>query len=202
MRKKKMISLFVVGIMVLMSFTVFADQHMPTVALWINEAEVEADAPPVIVNDRSMVPLRVITENMGGIVEWNAEARRAEVTTPAKVFGDKWVDEDMLMWSAEDAAEMVTQGEAMVIDVRPAEMFAEDGVPGALNLPIPMLAYLMGSLDPDMKYAVYCASDINAAYAVAIFTMNNLDAYTILGGREGFMEAWEGMDHNVDNMEY
>jgi len=202
MRKKKMISLFVVGIMVLMSFTVFADQHMPTVALWINEAEVEADAPPVIVNDRSMVPLRVITENMGGIVEWNAEARRAEVTTPAKVFGDKWVDEDMLMWSAEDAAEMVTQGEAMVIDVRPAEMFAEDGVPGALNLPIPMLADLMGSLDPDMKYAVYCASDINAAYAVAIFTMNNLDAYTILGGREGFMEAWEGMDHNVDNMEY
>jgi len=202
MRKKKMISLFVVGIMVLMSFTVFADQHMPTVALWINEAEVEADAPPVIVNDRSMVPLRVITENMGGIVEWNAEARRAEVTTPAKVFGDKWVDEDMLMWSAEDAAEMVTQGEAMVIDVRPAEMFAEDGVPGALNLPIPILADLMGSLDPDMKYAVYCASDINAAYAVAIFTMNNLDAYTILGGREGFMEAWEGMDHNVDNMEY
>jgi len=170
---------------------------MATVALWINGSEVEADSPPIIINDRSMVPLRVITENMGGIVEWNEAARRAEVTTPAKVFGEKWMAEGMLMWPAEDAAMMVATNQAMVIDVRPAEMFAEDGVPGALNLPLPMLADLMGTLDSDMTYAVYCASDINAAYAVAILTMNNFDAYTIVGGREGFMEAWDAIDHEM-----
>jgi uncharacterized surface protein with fasciclin (FAS1) repeats/rhodanese-related sulfurtransferase len=197
MKRRKMISLVVVGIMVLMSFTVLADQHMPTVALWINGSEVEADSPPIIINDRSMVPLRVITENMGGIVEWNAAARRAEVTTPAKVFGEKWTAEGMLMWPADDAAMMVAQNQAVVLDVRPATMFEEDGVPGALNIPVPQLADRMGELNPNMKYAVYCASDINAAYAVAILTMNNFDAYVIVGGRVAFMEAWEAIDHDM-----
>ncbi|MCF8018913.1 stalk domain-containing protein [Petrocella sp. FN5] len=194
MQRRKLISLVVVGIMVLMSFTVLADQHLPTVALWINGNEVEADSPPVIINDRSMVPLRVITENMGGVVEWNAVARRAEVTTPAKVFGEKWVDEGMLLWPAADAATLVAENQAMVLDVRPAAMFEVDGVPGALNIPVSELADRMNELDPDMQYAVYCASDINAAYGVAILTMNNFDAYVIVGGRVAFLEAWEALN--------
>ncbi|MDW7670589.1 MAG: stalk domain-containing protein, partial [Bacillota bacterium] len=197
MKRRKMISLLVVGIMVLMSFTVLADQHMATVALWINGAEVEADSPPIIINDRSMVPLRVITENMGGIVEWNAAARRAEVTTPAKVFGEKWAAEGMLIWPAEDAAMLVAQNQAMVLDVRPPASFEADGVPGAVNIPVPQLANRMGELDQDMTYVVYCASDINAAYAVAILTMNNFDAYVIVGGRVAFTEAWEAIDHDM-----
>ncbi len=194
MQKKKVVSLFVVGLMVLMSFSVFADHHMATVALWINGAEVEADSPPVIINDRSMVPLRVITENMGGKVEWNAAARRAEVTTPTKVFVDKWQAEGMLMWPAADAAALVSAGNAMVLDVRGQAMFEEDGVIGALNIPIPHLANRMGELDPSMSYAVYCASGINAGYAVAVLTMNNFDAYVIREGREGFLDAWAAMD--------
>ena len=201
MQRRKIISLMVVGIMVLMSFTVLADQHLATVALWINGSEVEADSPPIIINDRSMVPLRVITENMGGIVEWNAAARRAEVTTPAKVFGQKWSAEGMLMWQADDAAMMVAGNQAMVLDVRPAAAYASDGVSIAKNIPVPELADRMGELDPNMKYAVYCASDINAAYAVAILTMNNFDAYVIVGGRVAFIEAWEAMDHEMDDEE-
>lgn len=197
MQRRKIISLMVVGIMVLMSFTVLADQHLATVALWINGSEVEADSPPIIINDRSMVPLRVITENMGGIVEWNATARRAEVTTPAKVFGQKWQAEGMLMWQADDAAMMVAGNQAMVLDVRPAAAYASDGVPIAKNIPVPELADRMEELDPNTQYAVYCASDINAAYAVAILTMNNFDAYVIVGGRVAFIEAWEAMDHDA-----
>jgi rhodanese-related sulfurtransferase len=194
MQRRKVISLVIVGIMVLMSFTVLADQHLPTVALWINGNVVEADSPPVIINDRSMVPLRVITENMGGVVEWNEEARRAEVTTPAKVFGEKWTAEGMLMWPAEDAAMLVAENQAMVLDVRPSALFEVDGVPGALNIPVPELADRMNELDPNMQYAVYCANDFNAAYGVAILTMNNFDAYVIVGGRVAFLEAWEALD--------
>jgi len=189
-----MIGMVIVGVMLLTNFVVFADQHMPTVALWINGTEVEADSPPLIVNDRSMVPLRVITENMGGRVVWNDGARRAEVTTPAKMFGEKWAAEGMLMWQPEDAAMMVAMEDAMVLDVRPADMFAADGVPGALNIPVPQLGDRLGELDRDMTYAVYCASDINAAYAVAILTMNNFDAYVIVGGRVAFMDAWNNLD--------
>ncbi len=197
MKNRKTISLLVVGIMVLMSFTVLAAGHMPTVALWINGSDVETDSLPIIINDRSMVPLAVITENMGGIVEWNAAARRAEVTTPAKVFGEKWMAEGMLMWPAEDAAMMVAENKAMVLDVRPVDMYEADGVDGAVNIPVPELADRMGELDADMQYAVYCANDINAAYAVAILTMNNFDAYVIPGGRPAFLEAWDAIDHEM-----
>ena len=192
MLNRKTIGILVAVIMVLMSLTAVA--QLPTVALWINGNEVEADSPPVIVNDRSMVPLRVITENMGGRVEWNAEARRAEVTTPAKIFGEKWMAEGMLMWDGDDAALHVAEGQARVLDVRSAEAFNEDGISGALNIPVPELADRMDELNPGMRYAIYCASDINAAYAVAILTMNNFDAYVIRGGRVAFLEAWELLD--------
>ena len=189
---RKWIGVFVVVLMMIMSVTVVA--QLPTVSLWINGVEVEADAPPVIVNDRSMVPLRVITENMGGVVTWNAAARRAEVTTPAKIFAEKWRAEDMLMWDAETAAAEVAAGGTMVLDVRPAAMFDEDGIPGALNIPIPELADRMHELDQNMVYAVYCASDVNAAYGVAVLTMNQFNAYVLLGGPHAFMEAWETLD--------
>ena len=137
MLNRKTVGILVIVIMVLTSVTAVA--QLPTVALWINGSEVEVDSPPVIVNDRSMVPLRVITENMGGRVEWNAEARRAEVTTPAKIFGEKWMAEGMLIWNGDDAAMHVAEGQAQVLDVRAAEAFNEDGIPGALNIPVPEL---------------------------------------------------------------
>lgn len=196
---RKTVGILVILVMVLTSLTAVA--QLPTVALWINGSEVEVDAPPVIVNDRSMVPLRVITENMGGRVVWNAAARRAEVTTPAKVFGEKWQAEGMLMWDGDEAAMHVAEGHARVLDVRPEAAFNQDGITGALNIPVPTLADRMGELDPDVMYAVYCASDINAAYAVAILTMNNFDAYVIRGGRVAFLEAWEALDMEDMDME-
>lgn len=43
----------------------------------VNEAESEIDAPPVIVEGRTLVPIRTIIEAMGGSVEWNDETKTA-----------------------------------------------------------------------------------------------------------------------------
>jgi uncharacterized surface protein with fasciclin (FAS1) repeats len=192
MEKKKIVSLLVIIMMLLLSVTALAQQVMPT--LWINNARVESDVMPTIISGRFMVPIRVITENMGGRITWNEETRRAEVTTPAVEFGQRWTDRGMLMWQANDAANQVAQGNAMVLDVRGAALFEQDGVAGAINIPVAQLGMRLGELDRDMTYAVYCASDINAAYAVAILNMNNIDAYTIVGGREAYAEAWAAID--------
>lgn len=44
-----------------------------SIKLWINGNYVQTDTAPVIENNRTLVPVRVISENLGIPVEWNAE---------------------------------------------------------------------------------------------------------------------------------
>jgi len=41
----------------------------------------ETDVPPIIVNDRTLVPVRVVSESSGADVEWNSEKRLVTITT-------------------------------------------------------------------------------------------------------------------------
>ncbi len=43
--------------------------------IYVNDKEIENDVAPVIINDRTLVPVRVITETLGGDVEWNEDAK-------------------------------------------------------------------------------------------------------------------------------
>lgn len=47
------------------------DLYVGSTTYWLNGASYSLDQPPVIVNDRTMVPLRLITEALGGQVEWS-----------------------------------------------------------------------------------------------------------------------------------
>ena len=48
------------------------------------------------------------------------------------------------------------QGEFVLLDVRPAESYAEGHIPGAVNLPLAELAERAESLPRDAKYVTYC----------------------------------------------
>lgn len=52
------------------------------IKLWINGDYVTTDTPPIIENDRTLVPLRVISENLGLSVEWVDEAKQAQIYNP------------------------------------------------------------------------------------------------------------------------
>ena len=41
----------------------------------VNGAEVTLDSPPVIVEGRTLVPVRFISESLSAVVDWNAETR-------------------------------------------------------------------------------------------------------------------------------
>jgi len=42
------------------------------IKLYINGQQVKSDAPPLIIKNRTMVPLRIISENLGASVDWQA----------------------------------------------------------------------------------------------------------------------------------
>ncbi len=48
---------------------------------FVNSEQVELDAPAEIVNDRTMVPLRFIMENLGAMVNWDAQTNSVYIVT-------------------------------------------------------------------------------------------------------------------------
>ncbi len=81
----------------------------PEVSLILNDEKFVADEtqmPPIILDNRTLVPVREVFEKLGGIVEWNAEARRVIVR-----FGDKTIE--LMM----DHLTAIVNGEEIALDV-------------------------------------------------------------------------------------
>lgn len=60
----------------LSSFVLAAERP---IEIYINEVEVDSDVPPVILNGRTLVPIRVISENLGAKVHWDNKNRTVKV---------------------------------------------------------------------------------------------------------------------------
>lgn len=56
-----------------------------TIRIFFNGCELNSDADPFILNNRTMVPLRLISEEMGMKVEWNAEKYEVYISRPESV---------------------------------------------------------------------------------------------------------------------
>ncbi|MGV8146448.1 MAG: N-acetylmuramoyl-L-alanine amidase [Alkaliphilus sp.] len=50
-----------------------------TVSLTIDNELITSDVPPVIYNERTLVPIRVVVENIGMEIEWNGETREVTI---------------------------------------------------------------------------------------------------------------------------
>lgn len=56
---------------------------------YVNNKKIELETPPIIVNSRTMVPLRFIIENFGGDIYWNSSDLSIKIIFPEK---------EILMW--------------------------------------------------------------------------------------------------------
>lgn len=74
--KNVFLSLFIFSILILPK-TTFASND---IKLWINGDYAVTDTSPIIENNRTLVPLRVISENLGYKVEWNEATREVTVS--------------------------------------------------------------------------------------------------------------------------
>ena len=60
------------------------------------------------------------------------------------------------------------------LDVRNPEELAVESVPGAINIPLPLLRQRLGELPRDREIAVICRSSVRAYYATRILLQNGL----------------------------
>jgi len=64
--------------------------------------------------------------------------------------------DDVPRITAEEAYQAVKDGEALLLDVRPAAQYEAQRVSGAVNIPLSELEARMGELDPAQWYITYC----------------------------------------------
>ncbi|MDD2586105.1 MAG: stalk domain-containing protein [Syntrophomonadaceae bacterium] len=72
-----LVFLLVSGLVLLNPYEAEADQG---IRIYLNGREVKSDVQPLIINDRTMVPIRVISEGLGLQVKWDNDNRQVIIT--------------------------------------------------------------------------------------------------------------------------
>lgn len=72
--------------------------------------------------------------------------------------------------------------EAVLLDVRDADEFAEGSVPGAINIPLPELRARLGELPRDREILAFCQVGQRGYYAVRILAAHGFQAANVSGG--------------------
>ena len=83
MKKLKTLSLLVLSLVVGLLPT-YAQAASPR--LWVNGRYITGDVAPIVRNNRTLVPMRQVSEALGLDVEWNQEAQQALVTIDDVVY--------------------------------------------------------------------------------------------------------------------
>lgn len=84
MKRKIFIQILLIGVMLLnMCTVVFAH---PPITINFNGEEMEFDSEPIILNSRTLVPVRFITERLGANVGWDNDTKTVTITYDGKVI--------------------------------------------------------------------------------------------------------------------
>lgn len=183
--KKRTVVLLVVVFSLILSGIAYSAQD---ITIMMDGKAVMTDVAPQLVNDRVLVPIRVISEGLGADVGWNGTDMSVMVTSPAKKFAAGHMENGMYMKNGADAAALFAQGNVKVIDVRPDTLLAEGFIEGSTNVPLPTIPDNMSMFSKTETYLVYCASDINAAFATEMLINAGYKAFVVVGGMQSLLD--------------
>jgi hypothetical protein len=107
--------------------------HIGKSTFTINGARRTLDSPPVIKNGRTLVPIRVIIEALGGTVAWDATTKKATVTLGKKTI---------VLWIGKSTA--TVNGVSTLIDSTNAKVVPEI-INGRTMLPLRFVAENLGA---------------------------------------------------------
>lgn len=79
--KKRMLIVIMLVVVMLAGTIIFPSQANEGVAVFVNGKKMITDTPGQIINGRVMVPVRFVTEALGGKAEWNNLHKRVIITT-------------------------------------------------------------------------------------------------------------------------
>lgn len=78
---KKVLSI-VLTLVLLFTITHFHVMANDEITVYLDGHKIEFDQPPIIINDRTLVPMRALFEALGATVEWDEESQEAIGTVP------------------------------------------------------------------------------------------------------------------------
>lgn len=78
---------------------------------------------------------------------------------------------------------------AQMLDVRTPDEFGIGALPGAVNIPLPLLRARMGTLPKDKQIIAYCGVGLRSYMAERILKQNGFDAASLSGGYKTFEHA-------------
>jgi CRP-like cAMP-binding protein len=93
--------------------------------------------------------------------------------------------EPMLTWVKRPDAEARIAKGAKWLDVRLESEAANDGMKGAINIPLFMLRLKMEALDPNVEYIVYCDTGRRSSAAAFLLSERGFKAAVLEGGLRG-----------------
>ncbi len=91
--------------------------------------------------------------------------------------------------TAAEAREKVAAGKALWLDVRYPAEYAQDGLPGAINVPLNEVRSAFAVLDNGREYVVYCQSGRRSSAAAFLMAQHGLKAYWLEGGLAALKET-------------
>lgn len=89
-----------------------------------------------------------------------------------------------------EAERRVAGGQARWLDIRYPAEFTEDGLPGAINLPLNEIRKAYGLLDRQFEYIVYCQSGRRSSAGAFLLAQRGIKAFLLQGGL-GLSESHE-----------
>ena len=60
------------------------DKQEPEIKVYVNDTKLQFDVPPIFINGRTMVPIRMVFESLGADVEWNNDTKTASISKGKK----------------------------------------------------------------------------------------------------------------------
>jgi rhodanese-related sulfurtransferase len=91
--------------------------------------------------------------------------------------------------SVHDLKAALDDGEAVVVDVREPDEFAQGHVPGARLVPLQTVPGLVGELPADEPVYLVCAVGARRAQAAMFLAQHGVDAVNVDGGTRDWMVA-------------
>ncbi|MHB8172103.1 MAG: copper amine oxidase N-terminal domain-containing protein [Thermincolia bacterium] len=82
----------IIALLVILVFAGAAYASIETVKVYVNGREVKTDVPAQIINGRTMVPLRAVSESLGADVKWDEVNRAVNITKQPSgpITGHEW----------------------------------------------------------------------------------------------------------------
>jgi len=96
--------------------------------------------------------------------------------------------EPMLSWVSNEEGDALVAAGAVWIDVRLESEFANNGIPGSINIPLFMLRMKADSLDTNKHYILYCDTGRRSSAGAFLLSERGIKTSCLQGGLQGRSE--------------